>query len=79
MQLRDDIKALIQPRISELEELEAKSELAGAEAKAKDVPTPSAATGSRLNELQQLYDEIKNEYSKLEEKLKEQGQIQFLL
>lgn len=27
MQLRDDIKALIQPKISELEELEAKSEL----------------------------------------------------
>lgn len=71
MQLRDEIKALIQPRILELEEMEAKSELAGAEAKAKDLSGPSETIGEKLNELQQLYDDIKAENSKLQEKFKE--------
>lgn len=71
IQLRDEIKALIQPRISELEKLEAKSELAGAEAKAKDAPNPSSTTETKLHELQQLYNDIKTEYGKLEEQLKE--------
>lgn len=43
MQLRDDIKAFLQPRIAELELLEAKSELSGAMAKASDVPNPSTS------------------------------------
>lgn len=59
LDLRDDIKSLIQPRITELEIEEAKSELAGAQAQQT---LKTTTLDSQLQQLKEIFDQFEEDY-----------------
>lgn len=57
--LRDEIRGLLEPRIKELEGVEAKSELAGAKAVQQSTGTQTTSLQAQLNELTEIHEQLK--------------------